>query len=309
MNRTTRMLTPLPRRDPSDSGGLTEVIVGVDGSYSAGEALGWAARLAAATGAALTAVHAWQPGLGDLGAGHQRAASQRRRDLRRWLQPARDAGIEPLTAVGDGDLIDVLATVLNDGSSDNGRLVVLGRAAPGSGIEHDDDHQCDRIARHLRVPLVVAPSPGAGRRLQRVVIGLGGSASAQAAVSWLGSIAGPLDLDIHAVAAFEPFIEWVPRSSKSSAWAKVRTELEGPWTEPLRQRGLTYSTHLMEGTKIDSALTDYARRCHADAVVVGLGESAGRRPRHRATELLKRCHLPVILIPVEAVGDVDGSRR
>lgn len=300
MNSAPRTHTPPRQRDDPDSGGLVEVIVGVDGSYAAGEALGWAARIADASGAALTAVHAWQAGLGDAGVGHQRAASHRRRSLRVWCQPARDGGVDPQTIVGDGELIDVIQAIVDDTASPGRQLVVLGRAAPGSGIDHDDDHQCDRIARQVRVPLAVAPSPGAGRRLKRVVLGLGGSNSAQAAC-WLGSVAGPLDLDIHAVTAFEPFIEWVSRSNKAGVWAKVRAELEGPWTEPLRQRGVAYSTHLIEGMNIEATLTDFARRCHADAIVVGRGHSG----RHPVTELLNSCRLPVILVPVEADTERD----
>jgi hypothetical protein len=308
MNTTTGTRARRPDPDHRDGGSLAELIVGVDGTYAAGEALGWAARLAHASGAALTAVHAWQARLGDRDAGHERAAAQRRRLLRKWCEPARDAGVDPRTVVGDGELFDVLARVVRAGASRTGRLVVLGRAAPGSGIEHDDDHQCDRTARQLRVPLAVAPSPGAGRGLHRVVLGLGGSASAHAAATWLGSVAGALELDIHAVTAFEPIVEWVPRSSKASVWTKVRAELEGPWTEPLRRRGLAYSTHVVESINVDATLTHYARSCHADAIVVGLGDGAGHRRRHPATELLKRCHLPVILVPAEAFGAMDESR-
>jgi nucleotide-binding universal stress UspA family protein len=308
---TATIGTPAPRPGPDrgNGGSLAELIVGVDGTYAAGEALGWAARLASASGATLTAVHAWQAGLGDVDAGYERAAAQRRRVLRQWCEPARDVGVEPRTVVGDGELIDVLAKVVRADAARGRRLVVLGRAAPGSGIAHDDDHQCDRTARQLRVPLAVAPSPGAGRRLRRVVLGLDESTSASAAATWLACVAGPLDLEIHAVTAFEPVIEWVPRWSKASIWTKVRAELDGPWTEPLRRRGLAYSTYVVEGTNVASTLTRYARRCHADAIVVGLGDDAGHRGRHPATDLLKRCHLPVILVPVETLGAVSGSSR
>ncbi len=46
------------------------VVVGVDGSASSIEALGWAARYAAATGATISAVHAWHyPAAGPVPAG------------------------------------------------------------------------------------------------------------------------------------------------------------------------------------------------------------------------------------------------
>jgi len=53
-----------------DSGSQPHVIVGVDGSPESIEALAWAARYATATGAKITAVHAWHyPAAGPVPAG------------------------------------------------------------------------------------------------------------------------------------------------------------------------------------------------------------------------------------------------
>jgi nucleotide-binding universal stress UspA family protein len=53
-----------------DSTSRPHVIVGVDGSPESTEALAWAARYAAATGAKITAVHAWHyPAAGPVQAG------------------------------------------------------------------------------------------------------------------------------------------------------------------------------------------------------------------------------------------------
>jgi nucleotide-binding universal stress UspA family protein len=55
-----------------DSRSQPHVIVGVDGSPESIEALAWAARYAAATGAKITAVHAWHyPAAGPVAAGRQ----------------------------------------------------------------------------------------------------------------------------------------------------------------------------------------------------------------------------------------------
>lgn len=296
MNRTTGRPAGRPDTDRAPTS-LADIVVGVDGTYAAGEALGWAARVARTTGATLTAVYAWQPGLGDSTSGHERAVAQRRHELHQWCRPVSDAGVEARPVVGDGELFEVLASALGAGETRGRHLVVLGRAAPGSGIPHDLDHQVDSVARHLRVPLAVVASPGAGRRLARVVLGASGSVSAHAAATWLADVG--LDLEIHVVTAFEPIVEWVPRSSPTSVWSRVRDELEGPWTTPLRRAGVDYSTHVIEGINVANALTDYARRCHADAIIVGLGDSAGNRRRHLGTDLLEHCHLPVILVPAD----------
>ena len=53
-----------------DSGSQPHVVVGVDGSQESIEALAWAARYATATGATITAVHAWHyPAAGPVPAG------------------------------------------------------------------------------------------------------------------------------------------------------------------------------------------------------------------------------------------------
>ena len=273
-----------------------EITVGVDGTYAACEALEWAARLARSTGSELTAVYAWQPGLGELSSGSDRAAKHELHNLRRWCRPAGDAGVDARTVVTQGQPDHVLLDAVHAGGHDHPGLLVMGRAARGSGLVHDRDHLCDRIARHLRAPMAVVPSPGAGRSLRRIVLGLHGSASAAAAATWSASVAAALDADIAAVTIFEPTAEWVHRSDPGSVWSKVRRGLEGPWTEPLRRRGVPFTTRVLEGTNVAASLTQFARDCHADAVVVGLGD-AGRR-RHPGTHLVDHCHLPVVLVPV-----------
>lgn len=67
------------------------VIVGVDGSPESVEALGWAARYAAATGATITAVHAWHyPAAGPVPAGRppQAITDQVRQAMQETLDKA-----------------------------------------------------------------------------------------------------------------------------------------------------------------------------------------------------------------------------
>jgi nucleotide-binding universal stress UspA family protein len=294
------------RTDTDGRGGMTpaEIVVGVDGTYAAGEALGWAARLASTLGAELVAVYAWQPGLGELSSGSDRAARQELRDLRRCCGPAKDAGVDARTVVTEGPPDDVLTEAARSGGDVDPRLLVVGRASHGSGLAHDQDHLGDRLARRVRTPLAVVPSPGAGRTLRRIVLGLDGSASAHAAATWSGTVAKAIGADIVAVTIFEPIVEWVPRSDRSSMWSKIRRELEGPWTEPLRRRGVGFTTRVLEGTNIAGSLTQVARDQHADAIVIGLGDDVGRR-HHPGTHLVDRCHLPVVLVPVETTGIED----
>lgn len=294
------------RTDAAGRGGMTpaEIVVGVDGTYAAGEALDWAARLASSLAGGLTAVHAWQPGPGELSSGHARAARGKLRDLRRWCRLAKDSGVDVRTVVTEGQPDDVLAQAARSGDDVDPCLLVVGRASHGSGLAHDQDHLADRLARHLRTPLAVVPSPGAGRILRRIVLGLDGSAGADAAATWSALVAKAIGADIATVTIFEPIVEWVPRTDRSSIWDKVRRELEGPWTEPLRRQGLGFTTDVLEGMNVAASLTHFARDRHADAIVIGRGHDVGHR-LHPGTHLVDHCHLPVVLVPVDTtrIGD------
>jgi nucleotide-binding universal stress UspA family protein len=274
-----------------------EVVVGVDGTYAAGEALVWAARLASSLGAGLTAVHAWQPGLGELSSGHDRAARRELRDLRRWCTLTKELGVDVRTVVTEGQPDDVLSEVARSSGDADPRLLVVGRASHGSGLAHDQDHLADHLARRLRTPLAVVPSPGAGRTLRRIVLGLDGSASGHAAAMWSAAVAKAIGADVAAVTIFEPIVEWVPRTDRSSMWSKVRQELEGPWTDSLRRRGTPFTADVLEGTNVAASLTQIARDRHADAIVIGLGHDVDHR-LHPGTHLVDHCHLPVVLVPV-----------
>jgi nucleotide-binding universal stress UspA family protein len=283
-----------------------EIVVGVDGTYAAGEALVWAARLASSLGAGLTAVHAWQPGLGELSSGHDRATRREMRDLRRWCKLTKDSGVDVRTVVTEGQPDDVLSEAARSSGHADRRLLVVGRASHGSGLAHDQDHLADHLARRLRTPLAVVPSPGAGRTLRRIVLGLDGSAGADAAATWSAAVAKAIGADIAAVTIFEPIVEWVPRTDRSSMWSKVRRELEGPWTESLRRHGLRFTADVLEGTNVAASLTQVARDRHADAIVIGLGHDVGHR-LHPGTHLVDHCHLPVVLVPVDTTWIEDQA--
>jgi nucleotide-binding universal stress UspA family protein len=247
----------------------------------------------------VTAVHAWQPGLGELTSGLDRAARRELRDLRRWCKVANESGVDVRTVVTQGDPDDVLAEAARSGGDADPPLLVVGHAAHGSGLPRDQDHLADHLARRLGSALAVVPSPGAGRTLRRIVLGLDGSEGAHAAAMWSAAVGKAIGVDIVAVTIFEPIVEWVPRTDSNSMWSKVRRELEGPWTEPLRRAGVGFTTDVIEGTNVDAALTHVARERHADAIVIGSGDDVGHR-LHPGTHLVDHCHLPVVLVAAGA---------
>jgi nucleotide-binding universal stress UspA family protein len=81
------------------------VIVGVDGSPESVEALAWAARYAAATGATISAVHAWHyPPAGPVPAGRPPQAVTE--EVRRHMQEALDSALTEVYGTATPDKVD-----------------------------------------------------------------------------------------------------------------------------------------------------------------------------------------------------------
>jgi nucleotide-binding universal stress UspA family protein len=81
------------------------VIVGVDGSPESVEALAWAARYAAATGATISAVHAWHyPPAGPVPAG--RAPQSITDEVRTHMQEALDDALTRVYGTATPDKVD-----------------------------------------------------------------------------------------------------------------------------------------------------------------------------------------------------------
>jgi nucleotide-binding universal stress UspA family protein len=123
----------------SDSGTRQRVVVGVDGSAESVAALGWAARYAAATGAAVRAVLAWHypaaAGVVPLGAPEQvteQVEGQMREHLDKAIAAAYPGadGERPEPVVSEGHAAEVLI-----GESKAADLLVVGHRGHGAFAE------------------------------------------------------------------------------------------------------------------------------------------------------------------------------
>jgi nucleotide-binding universal stress UspA family protein len=107
---------------------VNHVLVATDGSANAAEAMRWAAGIAAATGAAVTVVHVFeplsqlhgQPGPVDL-AGLRTAAEEKLRGA--WSEPLQSAGVEFDARVVEGRPSEAVAEAAVECGAD---LVVVG---------------------------------------------------------------------------------------------------------------------------------------------------------------------------------------
>jgi nucleotide-binding universal stress UspA family protein len=149
---------------PRNKGGVMQrIVVGVDGSESAVEALRWAVRLAKDTGAGVEAVQAFELPLGWID-GYAP-------DLERWFQEARgvaqrslDANVGQAVAATSGVSVTrtvvegPAANVLIEHSKDADLLVVGSRGRGGFAglLMGSVSQQC---VHHSRCPVVVVPLP------------------------------------------------------------------------------------------------------------------------------------------------------
>jgi nucleotide-binding universal stress UspA family protein len=140
-----------------------------------------------------------------------------------------------------------------------------------------------------------------------IVVGVDGSAGAEAALAWCARMAPVLDAEVVAVHAMAPLVYTVPVSVAIGDVPAlyddgVRDELQGEleqWCAPLRDAGVPHRVQLLDGSPADVLLRT-ADALDADMVVVG------RRGHGGFSELLlgsvphqlsHHCARPLVIVP------------
>ena len=182
-----------PRRDARHH---HAVVVGIDGSGTAGRALEWAADEAARRGIPLEIVHAWMP---PMQAWPVTALAidpePLREDARHLVEEAatsirvsrRADGPKVAARTFEADPVSALLA-----AAEGRDLLVVGRCGRGGSLSRLIGSVADRVARHASVPVAVidgqAAVTGGG-----VVVGVDDSPGARAALAWAADEAGRLD--------------------------------------------------------------------------------------------------------------------
>lgn len=232
------------------------VLVGLDGSGSARDALRWAAAFARATGRELHLAHAWQHGgrletgaLDDLHCSDpaQLEAAVEERLLRiatDELGEGRATGAAALR----GGVADALA---RHAGRRGAALVVVGARGLGGARRLLLGSVTRKLVEYPSCPVVVvpraAPVPASDGAAWTILVGVDGSAGASRAVRWARGVAERSGAQVVAIHALEP-----PSGDPSAALvACLREEatyrLEEEWSAPLRRAGLRYRTVVEDG--------------------------------------------------------------
>ena len=141
-------------------------------------------------------------------------------------------------------------------------------------------------------------------KMKRIVVGLDGSSEAAGALDTAADLALLTGAEITAVSVLEatPQMNWTMAPSYVPDYAQLRSELsqnlEG-WCEPLRGRGVRYSTIVRQG-QAAAELLEEAAATPTDLIVVGTRGRGGFRElllgsvAHNVTQ---HARLPVLVVP------------
>ncbi len=277
---------------------MRHIVVGVDGSVVGRDALRWAVGVAVRADAEVHAVNCFHDPYSEVTPeNHDRLLAERERELAgSWTASAREVTSALTTEVRPGDPREVLARI---SATDDVDLLVLGRTGAGGGpgflhlgsvVEH--------VAHHLSVPLAVI-SPGTPAEIERIVIGVDGSAASAAAVAWTADLASSLGASVIAVNVAEPFLEWTPADSPDN-WRRDTERHIAEWTTPLTDAGIAVRAIAHRDLYPADGLLGVSATRHGDLLVVGtrgVGGFIGLRTGGVALKILHRANLPLVLVP------------
>ncbi len=257
----------------------------------------WAGRVATACGSDVVAVHCFVPPWSEVSPeDHDRLVGERRAALEaEWTEPATESGAVVRSVVKDGDPRDILLGVAR---TEDAELVVVGREgqAGSPGFLHIGS-VAEHLAHHVDRPLAVVPASGTNP-IQRIVIGLDGSAASNAAVQWCIPVAKAFGADVVAVTVIEPYPE---RSGATTLPRRQRAGLQlAEWTTPLTEAGIAVELVVQGDLHPADGLLGTATARGGDLIVIGtrgLGGFSGLRVGGVAMKVLHRATAPLVLVP------------
>ncbi len=275
---------------------MQRVLVGVDGSAAANDALGWAAELARRAGLELTAARVFVPTQAELPPEQDELLRARQRDeLETWCEALPDTVPAATPALLDGDVPDALLDAAR--RHDAGLLVVGGRGAGGFTHLHVGS-AAHHLAHHTTVPLAIVPRSGAGP-VEHIVIGVDGSPGSLAAVELCAELADRLGVAATAVYAYEPFAEWVPANDPRSWHHRAEDELRG-WTAPIDKAGAELEL-VVDRDVHPVAAIERLMAAHPGSIAMvgtrGVGGFSGLRLGRVPLQLVHHTGSAVVLVP------------
>ncbi|MEP7048189.1 MAG: universal stress protein, partial [Ilumatobacteraceae bacterium] len=221
----------------------------------------------------------------------------------KWSEPLHLSGVPH----GGLQLIGAPDSLLDAAEAEHVDLLVVGTRGTGHLAGLHLGSMAHHLAHLTRGPLAIVPSAGATATIDRIVVGVDGSAGSESAVSWCAGLAAACNADVIAICAFEPHPRWGSSDRDvATRRAAVEAAVSSVWVAPLRDAGVTFRTRVVEGKHPGAALASAATDEGAGLLVVGtrgLNDVVGSRLARMPLQLVHHTHLPVILIPPNPMVD------
>jgi nucleotide-binding universal stress UspA family protein len=292
----------------------TRIVVAVDGSDTAQEALGWAVGLAEALGAEVVAVHA----VGLLEEAHDPGVPEhswraRLRDVveTTWCAPLAKARCPHRVELRDGHPVDV---VLGAADDEHAVLLVMGSRGVGANPAMALGSTSLRVLQAARVPVLVVPDPREGASpsgrvaLRHILVGLDRSEPSFAALELASDVADLLggSLSVLEVIGYVPPFPLgtstaVPAKGEEQAHERAIALLEAE-VRDIRTRGVGVQVIVRSGDPAPTLL-EIAADVDVDLVVVGTrgrGGPADLLLGSVARTVADRARRPTLVVPARA---------
>lgn len=286
-----------------------QVLVGVDGSAAAGDALRWASRLALLLDDDVTAVH----GVGllehvgdDLVLSHPRLDSLREVVKHEWCRPLARAGVAHRVEVVERPAVDALLAAATERPTD---LVVVGTRGLGLAADHALGSTALQLLRRADVPVLVVPDRPDGHgpavEVRRMTVGFDASEDAVDALHWAADLARRAGATCEVAIAVEdsPVFPLGHATAGTSALQEATPDRLRARAEEacgsLRDQGVAYRVTVRRGTPAQ-ALVAIAADGGADLLVVGTsGEGPAGDPLvgNVSRVVARDAGRPVVVVP------------
>ena len=154
------------------------------------------------------------------------------------------------------------------------------------------------LAHHTTIPLAIVPRTGAVP-VSHLVVGVDGSPASLAAVDVSAELAARLEVGVTAVYAFDPLAEWVPETDPRSWHHQADADVRR-WAAPVEKVGVTVDVDVDRDIHPVAAI-GRALDAHPGSVACvgtrGLGGFSGLRLGRVPLQLVHHFGAAVILVP------------
>jgi nucleotide-binding universal stress UspA family protein len=273
---------------------MKRILVGVDGSETARDALAWADNLAQRGGFEVIAARVFVPTQAEMPPGEEGDLhADQLEELRDWVGDSVSA-----TILLDGETPDALLAAAKEHRAD---LLVVGGRGTGGFLHLHLGSVAHHLAHHTTLPLAIVAKTGTGA-VEHVVVGADGSPGSEAAIAFTADFASSIGVDVTAVYAFEPIAEWVPETDPNSWHTRAVAETTDH-TAPIAATGVGLEIDVQRELHPVAALTR-ALDAHPNAIAVvgthGLGGFTGMQLGRVPLHLVHHTGAAIILVPPTA---------